>query len=123
MDLVQLEILLKTVAFYGAAFVFTVLFLLIILYAAWKLTLNVVGLIEALREWVPLWFQSQIKTGERVATSVDTLTETLGATSSKTHAGVRGLVTAAYCHVTGDCKEQFTDAVRDHLKDAKDALE
>lgn len=120
----QIDHWLKTTVSYGVGFVFLSLFLLIVLYAMFKATQHGIGLLGELRTWVPQWFQQQIKVGQAVCNSADTLTELAGTggAATRTHAGVLHAVRAAERHVS-DNPDKYSEAVREHLRDARSELE
>jgi hypothetical protein len=67
---------LKTGMVYGLAFAALSLFVMICLYAFWKIVLHGVGILQLLREWLPNWFKTQVEVNRRTIIMCDTLTGT-----------------------------------------------
>lgn len=63
---------------YGIPFVFTAVVLLIFIWVT-------IELVKLLKKWIPLWFETSIKSHERVCNSIDSLTESINCIHNNTH--------------------------------------
>jgi hypothetical protein len=95
-DIEILERFLKTTVVMGLGFVAIATFIGICLWVFWHLSNHVVGVVAAVREWLPRWFGSQVDMHQSIRTHIDVGTETMKemrTTLSETHTGVKEILT------------------------------
>ena len=76
-DLILLKELIDYVAMKGLTIVAGTLFVVICLWAFWHFVSNLIGMMAAIREWIPKWFCSQTALNDAVRVNVEAGTETM----------------------------------------------
>lgn len=108
---------LKEGSIYGVAVVFLVIALLMLVWF-------VGSMIRLAQKWVPLWFEKNIESHEKVCRALDTFCTTLDGTSAKvdsTHDGFHGAIRAVNAHLSDKANAERLGVKSDVIFQLKDA--